>query len=374
MSIRTRLTLWYTGILLLALLLIAGWACYEMFVEHRTQATERLLAATGESALEELGEILFYGGVPALLLAVVGGWFLMRRALAPVTRLTHAIERIHTGNLHERIPCAADGDELDRLTRVFNDMTARLHDSFQRVREFTLHASHELKTPLTIMQAALETSLKEEPLTVAQRERVLLHLEEVRRLAKIVDGLTLLTKADAGLLSPAREALALDELVREAFEDIQILAQQQSIDARLQHCEVVTICGDRNRLRQLLLNLADNAIKYNHAGGRLDMSLRGTGGTAELVISNTGPGVPADVQGRVFDRFFRGDPAHNPDVEGCGLGLSIARSIAQLHDGTIEFQSTPGGETRVSVRLPCLPDAGSALAPRLRSPTVVTAS
>lgn len=372
MSIRTRLTLWYTGILLLALLLIAGWACYEMFVEHRTQATERLLAATGESALEELGEILFYGGVPALLLAVVGGWFLMRRALAPVTRLTHAIERIHTGNLHERIPCAVDGDELDRLTRVFNDMTARLHDSFQRVREFTLHASHELKTPLTIMQAALETSLKEEPLTAAQRERVLLHLEEVRRLAKIVDGLTLLTKADAGLLSPARESLALDELVREAFEDIQILAQQQSIEARLEHCEPVQVSGNRNRLRQLLLNLADNAIKYNQPDGSLAITLRCLGPTAELVVANTGPGVPADLQGRVFDRFFRGDPAHNSDVDGCGLGLSIARSIAQLHDGTIEFQSTPGVETRVRVCLPCVPAGATRPDPTPRA--VATAS
>jgi len=153
MTIRARLTLWYAGLLLVAMLLIAGWTYYEMFVENRAPGAKIPTLANGEPALEEIGEIMLYGGLPAMLLAVVGGSFLMRRALSPVTRLTQAIERIHTGNLHHRLPCAHHGDELDRLTHVFNEMTARLDDSFQRIREFTLHASHELKTPLTILHA-----------------------------------------------------------------------------------------------------------------------------------------------------------------------------------------------------------------------------
>ena len=122
----------------------------------------------------------------------------MRRSLAPVEALTRAIERIHDRNLHEQLPRTGNGDELDRLTQVFNDMTARLDQSFQRIREFTLHASHELKTPLTVMQGELETACREENLTETQRDRVLSQLDEVQRLAKIVDGLSLLTKADAG--------------------------------------------------------------------------------------------------------------------------------------------------------------------------------
>jgi len=356
MTIRTRLTLWYAALLLVALLLIAGWTYYEMFVENRATAPRPLIMADGDSALEEIGEVMLYGGLPGMLLALIGGWFLMRRALSPVTRLTQAIERIHTGNLHQRLPCAGNGDELDRLTHVFNEMTARLDDSFQRIREFTLHASHELKTPLTILHASLETALKEEILTGDQRDRMGSQLEELRRLAKIVDGLTLLTKADAGLVALAREPLRLDELVRETFEDIQILAQQRSVEAILESCDEATVPGDRNRLRQLLLNLADNAIKYNHAGGRLTMALRRDGTFVTLVIRNTGPGLAPALQARVFDRFFRGDPSHNTEVDGCGLGLSIARCIAQLHDGTIEFASQPDRETVVQVRLPCSPE------------------
>lgn len=352
MTIRTRLTVWYAGILLVALLIVVGWSYYELSVEHRGGKGAEEWAA-GESDLSEVGEIALYGGVPAILLALVGGWFLMRRTLAPLTQLTQTIESIHAGNLHQRLPRTGSGDELDRLTQVFNEMVGRLDDHFQRIREFSLHASHELKTPLTIMHASLETALKEEELGVAQHERVAMQLGEVKRLTKIVDGLTLLMKADSGLMSLKEESLRLDELVRETFEDVQILAQQQKIEAILTACELVRVDGDRNRLRQLLLNLSDNAIKYNHEGGRVTMALRQKGQKAELVITNTGPGLPRELHRRVFDRFFRGDPAHNNEVDGCGLGLSIAQRIAQLHRGSIDFCSEPGKETIVRFEMPC---------------------
>ena len=194
-----------------------------------------------------------------------------------------------------------------------------------------------------------------ENLPPAQRERLLSQLDEVQRLAKIVNGLTLLTKADAGLVSLTREPLHLDDLVRETFEDVHVLAQQQNIEATLIACDETIVLGDRNRLRQLLLNLSDNAIKYNQTGGRLTMALRRHGRSVECAITNTGPGLPPEFQGRVFDRFFRGDPSHNKEVDGCGLGLSIARCIAQLHDGSIGFHSEPGVETTVRVKLPCQP-------------------
>ena len=218
--------------------------------------------------------IILWCGVPAAMLGLLGGWWLMSRALAPLEALTSAVETIHERNLHERLPRTGNGDELDRLTEVFNAMTARLDESFQRIREFTLHASHELKTPLTVMQGELETAWREETLSDAERERVFSQLDEVQRLAKIVDGLSLLTKADAGQITLALEPVRMHDIVREAVEDAQHLAQGQNVQVGLAACEDVSVRGDRHRLRQLLLNLTDNAIKYNRPDGTVTLSLR----------------------------------------------------------------------------------------------------
>jgi signal transduction histidine kinase len=269
-----------------------------------------------------------------------------------VTKLTEAVEKIHERNLAAPLPRTGNGDELDRLTEVFNAMTARLDGSFQRIREFTLHASHELKTPLTILRGELETALTENQPGPAQRERLASQIDEIERLTKIVDGLTLLTKADAGQIALKCEPLRLDELVRESFADAKILAQPQKIEARLDACDEITVIGDRHRLRQLLLNLADNAVKYNRPGGTVDFSLRRDGKSAELKITNTGTGLAKELQPRVFERFFRGDASHNHTIEGCGLGLSIAQWIVTAHHGEIHFTSEPDKLTTVSVRLP----------------------
>jgi signal transduction histidine kinase len=292
--------------------------------------------------------------VPATLLALGGGWWMMRRALAPVAALTRAAERVNEHNLGDRLPRTGNGDELDRLTEVFNAMTERLNQSFARIREFTLHASHELKTPLTVMHGELETALQDKALPGPQREQLESELDEVQRLAKIVDGLTLLTKADAGQIALAREPVRLDELVREACADAQSLARPQDVQVSLAACEELTVTGDRHRLRQLLLNLTDNAIKYNERKGAVTLSLRRVGDTAELAIANTGPGIPADTLPRVFDPFFRADASHSQTVEGCGLGLSIARWIVTAHGGTIQLTSEPTRLTTAMVRLPLL--------------------
>ena len=189
------------------------------------------------------------------------------------------------------MPRTGNGDELDRLTEVFNAMTVRLDDSFNRIREFTLHASHELKTPLTILCGETETALRDELLTPAQREQATSQLDELRRLARIVDSLTLLAKADAGQITLAFEPVRLGELVRDNFADAQILAEPHNITVKLENCEDVTVLGDRHRLRQLLLNLADNAIKYNEPHGRVTMCLRRTQMIfLEFTITNTGVG------------------------------------------------------------------------------------
>ncbi|MEI6077922.1 MAG: ATP-binding protein [Verrucomicrobiota bacterium] len=349
MTIRTRLTLWYAAIMFVSLLAMSALTYHEFApdpVPHNAPADEG-----DEGDLREMLHILFWCGVPPALLALAGGWWLMRRALTPVAALTAAAEKIHEGNLNQQLPRSGNGDELDRLTEVFNAMTARLAGSFRRIREFTLHASHELKTPLTILHGEIETALHEEPLTAGQCEKLAGQLDEIQRLTKIVDGLTLLTKADAGQIALNLETFSLAEIVQDALADAQILAKPANLAVRLLACEEIQLRGDKHRLRQLLLNLADNAVKYNQPGGRIDFSLRRAGPDAELVLTNTGKTIPAEVLPRVCDRFFRGDASHHSSVEGCGLGLSIAQWIVSAHNGVLRIASADD-QTTVTVRLP----------------------
>src|SRR5262249_11142180 len=169
------------------------------------------------------------------------------------------------------------------------------------------------------------------------------------------DGLTLLAKADSGLVPLASAPVQVDELVRDSFADTQVLAQACGLTVDLTACEKAVVRGDPQRLRQLLLNLVDNAVKYNQKGGTVILALRAGDGVAELTISNTGPGIPPDQLPRVFERFYRGDPAHSHEVEGCGLGLSIAQWIVAAHGGTIHIQSNPAKLTTVTVQFPLLP-------------------
>jgi len=349
-TIRIQLAFWYAAILLAGLCLIAGWTYYEMVVEHPSVA--RVLALEGHTAQGEFWEVMLYGGLPAVILALVGGWFLMGRVLKPLATLTRAMEQVQLNTLGEPLPRKRNHDELDRLTEVFNRMMTRLNVSFTHIREFTLHASHELKTPLTIMHGEIEIMMSEPSVTPAQREVLASQLDEIQRLSKIVEGLSLLAKADAGQVALAREHVRLDEIVQDSFTDAVILAQPQKISVTLNTCEQLSLHGDRHRLRQLLLNLTDNAIKYNQPEGRVEIGLMRKSQNAELTIANTGKGIPAPVLGRVFDRFFRGDESHNGEVEGCGLGLSIAQWIVKAHGGSIQIASEPEKSTTVTVRLP----------------------
>ena len=355
MTIRTRLTLWYAGIFSASLLVIGVMMYSELVVEQRAKiARHHSHKAVDDDAGTDITQIILIYGGTAVVVGLMGGWWLTRRAFAPVAALTEAVEKIQENNLGVNLARTGNGDELDRLTEVFNAMTARLNESFKRIREFTLHASHELKTPLTILHGDTETALRDETIPAAQRERLASQLDEIQRLAKIVDGLTLLTKEDAGLVQLKSLPLAFDELVCDAFEDAQILARTAKISVRLRQCDAVKIRGDRHRLRQLLLNLTDNAVKYNEPGGSVIFSLRQNGALAELEIVNTGKGIPAAVLPRLGERFFRGDPANNALVDGCGLGLSIVQWIVSAHGGKIQIASAPSQSTIVTVKLPLL--------------------
>ena len=356
MTIRTRLNLWYTLVLCGVATVVIGAATYEELVieKHHHRPHEHGVKSETELNNEDLLDILTWTVIPAVVLGLAGGWWLTRRTLAPVAELTKAVEKIQENNLGEKIPRTGNGDELDRLTEVFNAMTARLDDSFNRIREFTLHASHELKTPLTILRGETETVLNDGSLSAAERERAVSQLEEFHRLTRIVDGLTLLAKADAGQVALQLETVRLDDLVRDSFADAQILAEPQGIRVELTGCEEISVRGDRHRLRQLLLNLADNAVKYNRPQGRVTMNLRRADGRGEFSIANSGERIAPEILPRLFDRFFRGDPAHGNAVEGCGLGLSIAQWIVATHGGTIRITSEATEQIIVTVQLPAL--------------------
>ncbi len=357
MSIRLRLGLWYAGVLFVSICIVGALAYGEVLEarKHAARHHHRATAAEDDDAGLDIFQIGLSCAIPAALLGLGGGWWLMRRAMAPLAGLTAAVEKLQESNLKQRLPSSGNNDELDRLIHVFNAMTVRLEESFQRVREFTLHASHELKTPVSILHSELETALASPDLPAAHRELLESQLDELQRLAKIVDGLTLLTKADAGLVALRFETVRLDALVRDAWEDARILAQDRSLQVTLAECGEITFEADRHRLRQLLLNLTDNAVKYANPGGSVLLALRRLPADIELVVTNSGPGLPPEAAARVFDRFYRGEASQETAREGCGLGLSIAQWIVTAHRGVISFVSPAGGPVTVTVRFPAPP-------------------
>lgn len=348
MTITKRLGIGYAIMAGLCVLLLV-WLWHHEFVAEEATFAARGVSELHENTAAEFSTVIFLGLVPVLLGL---GWWWTSRVLAPLGALTRAASQIESNNLRLPLPPGVNDNEVDTLAAVFAAMTARLDASFQQTREFTLHASHELKTPLTVMRAQLETALREGgSLTTEQTEWIESLLDEVRRLAKIVDSLTLLTKADAGLVALERKPVSLQELVEEAFENAQLLAQPQQVSVTLDACSDVLINGDRHRLRQLLLILVDNAVKYNRPGGEIHIALRQQDGAAELKITNDGGGITPETQRRLFNRFVRGENAMGI-VDGCGLGLTIAQWIVQAHNGSIELRPDAGDRTTALVRLP----------------------
>lgn len=342
MKIRTRLTLWYAGMLLGSLLFMGAVLRYELVGEY-----ER--GKVPESPAEKIADILLFYGLPTVVILILGGSWLIRRALRPVEVLAATAERVHAGNLTERIPRSGRGDELDRLAGAFNTMLARVEAGIASVRDFTLHASHELKTPLTILSAETELALGDATLSTNERDRLTSQFEEIRRLAALVDALSLLARVDAGVPAIAREPLRFDEMVRSAVEDARILAAPQSIAIELVRCDDAPLKGDRASLRQVLLNLLGNAVKHNRPNGWVRVELRAEAGEFKLSVENTGVLIPPELLLRIFDRFVRGPGA----TEGVGLGLSITQTIVEAHGGTIGCISRVEGGARFTFRMPC---------------------
>jgi signal transduction histidine kinase len=231
-------------------------------------------------------------------------------------------------------------------------MIHRLHQSFAQVRQFSADASHELRTPLTIIRGEIELALRSPKTPEEYRSVLESTLEEIMRLTSIIDNLLMLAKADQGTYHANFSEVDLKALVDELYEDSEVLAESKNIHVELRAGEPITIVGDRLRLRQLMLNLIDNAIKYTPDGGTVKLSLEGHNGSAVFAVQDTGIGIPLEEQEKIFNRFYRVDKARSRELGGTGLGLSIARWIAELHRGTIGVQSEPNKGSTFTVTLP----------------------
>jgi heavy metal sensor kinase len=294
---------------------------------------------------------LILGLAVLITVAVAGGYFLVQRALAPVDRITQSAETISSRNLAERLPVANTGDELARLSLALNHMIHRLEESFGHTRRFLADASHELRTPLTMLRAEIEAITGRIGKSDLD-ERTRSALEEVDRLRNIVEGLFALSRLDAGEALESRAPFDLGELAATTTDQIFLLAQDKNIALVCKPDRNVMVDGDRARLKQVLVNLLDNAIKFTPPGGKIEIRVLGRDHRAVIEVQDTGIGIPQDALSRVFDRFFRVDRARSRAFGGSGLGLSIVKSICTAHHADVYVHSTEGQGTRFTVELP----------------------
>jgi len=283
----------------------------------------------------------------ALILATVGGWFLARKSLAPVVAMSERARRIGAENLGERLPVINQRDELGQLAMTINELLSRLDDTFERQQEsfaqqqqFMTDASHELRTPLSVIRATSEVILDEPDCEAGEyREAMVTIDEQARRLTRIVEDLFTLARADAGQRVIERKPFYLDELVTETARAAGVLASRKGVKMEYASSPESPFHGDEGLLRQMILNLLDNAIKHTPAGGRIRLSLERRESEYDITVADTGSGVPAEAQPHIFRRFYRADKARSRTrgIDGAGLGLSIAQWIAEAHDGHLEL-------------------------------------
>lgn len=288
----------------------------------------------------------------AVAVSVVGGLALANRALQPVHDITTRARRITAENLDQTIPVRNQRDEIGQLALTINDMIRRLRDSFAQMRQFSADVSHELRTPLTVMRGEMELTLRNPKKVDEYRSVMESSLEEILRLSKIIDNLQTLAKADQGTIELNFSEVNLHDMAQELYEDGEVLAAQKNITVTMRENTPITIVGDRGRLRQLFLNLVDNAIKYTPEGGHVWIAVRRDHGAAIFEVVDTGIGIPEEEKEKIFNRFYRVDKARSREQGGSGLGLSIAKWIAELHRGSIHVASEAGKGTRFTVTLP----------------------
>jgi two-component system OmpR family sensor kinase len=292
-------------------------------------------------------------GALALVISLAGGWFLAGRALAPVARISRTAAEMSGGNLSARIPVDRTENELGQLAVALNQAFDRLQETLEKQRRFTADASHELRTPLATSVAEIEWALGRNRKAEEYRQSLETCQRSILRMRTIVEGLLTLARADAGELALQRSPVSLAAVVEDAVTLLRPMAERRriAIDVRT---DDVSVEGDPDRLRELVTALVSNAIHYNRDGGRIEVSVSAAADGVRMQVIDTGQGIaPADLP-RVFDRFYRADPARGRNPGGAGLGLAVAKRIAESHGGEITCRSEPGQGTEIDVRLPAL--------------------
>lgn len=328
---------------------------WRVFVDHvdpggRVLAAFQPMAGIDES-VRRFGRLMVVMALIGSFLTFFTGWIVAGQALRPVAVLTQVAGTIsRSREFTRRVPVVHPRDELGRLATTFNEMLVSLETAYAAQQRFAADASHELRAPLTVLQANLELLGRKPPLAAEERESALSEAtDEAERLARLVADLLALARADAGQ-QIRREPVELDRVLMDVLGQARHLARGHRLEVG--ELEPVRVMGDADRLKQLLLILVDNAIKYTKPPGQVVLELKRVGDGARVTIRDTGVGIPAEAVPHVFERFYRADPARSRDPGGTGLGLPIARWIAVQHGGTIQLESTLGKGTTAIVTVP----------------------
>jgi signal transduction histidine kinase len=302
--------------------------------------------------------LAFLAALPVLLIfAFVGGRWIAGKALEPIREIARSATKVTAQHLERRVPLPGSQDEVEDLAIVLNRTLERLESSFHQAVRFSADASHELRTPVTVLRSGLEALLPSPNLTDAEQIAVSGLLEQTQRISSIISSLLLLARADAGRLAVKSQSVNLRRIVELCLEDARIVAEAEHIQIETNLPARAMVRGDSTRLMQIISNLLDNAIKYNRTQGLVRVVLAAQDGSWNLDVSNTGPGILQEQRDHLFDRFFRGE--HFAEIGGQGLGLSLARELARAHGGTLELVESDASVTRfrLTIAVAALADA-----------------
>jgi heavy metal sensor kinase len=304
-----------------------------------------------DEAAGRILNLLLIAGPVAMVVAGLGAWWLLRRALDPVERMRRKAEEIGFDRLHERLAVPRAKDEIGQLAATLNAMLGRLEAGVRANRQLIADASHELRTPLAAMRVELDVSLRDGHRTDAERQVLESVREDVDRMSRTVDNLITLARADEGRLDLRGEEVDLDQALDEAARPLRALAEAKRVRVRTAG-EPARTRGDEQRLQHALANLIENAIKFTPPGGEVTLSSWQRGDEVGVTVSDTGPGIPAGARPHVFDRFYRVDRSRSRESGGSGLGLAICREIATAHGGRVWVESEEGKGSAFSLALP----------------------
>jgi signal transduction histidine kinase len=291
-------------------------------------------------------------GASALALSLALGWWWVGRALAPVERINRTARAMISGDFAARVPVDRVETELGQMASALNEAFDRLHESLDRQRRFTADASHELRTPLATVLTETEWALGRERRPDEYRHSLEACRRAADRMQGVVSRLLALARSEAGAAADRAVAVQLDAVVREAAGEVTALAARQQVTVALDVAPAV-VTGDPDRLREAVTNVLVNAVRYNVPGGRVDLSLVRQAGEVQLTVTDTGQGIADADLPRIFDPFFRADPARSHDAGGAGLGLTVTRAVLARHGGRIHCESRPGRGTTMRMHLPC---------------------